>query len=197
MAACWLRSDSLSARTSNSCSTQYVLSVKVEHPGNAQPCSIGINRTLTVTDRKGKATLRPMAGTPRKVQRVLVVAALAVLLAGCGGSGRPQKLASRGVPRALAVEWASRASAVAVAAKSGNRCRALRLASALRDDVISAQGRVPARLRSPLVAGVNALADRFTCTPKPAPTGPAKHPKPPPKRHGPGPGHHDDHEKHK
>ena len=31
------RSDSFVARTSSSCSTQYVLSVKVEHPGNAQP----------------------------------------------------------------------------------------------------------------------------------------------------------------
>ena len=33
----YVRSDSFTARTSSSCSTQYVLSVKVEHPENAQP----------------------------------------------------------------------------------------------------------------------------------------------------------------
>jgi hypothetical protein len=193
MAACWERSDSFNARTSNSCSTQYVLSVKVEHPGNAQPCSIGINRTLTVPDRKRKATLGSMAGTYRKVLKIVSVAALVVLVAaGCGGSARTQTLATDGVPRALASEWASRASAVAVAAKSGNSCRALQLASSLRDDVVSAQSRVPARLRSPLVTGVNALAARFTCTPNPSK--PAKHsrpPKPPDHKHD----HGDDHGK--
>jgi hypothetical protein len=111
------------------------------------------------------------------MRKILVTAALAVLLAGCGASAQRQKLAAPGVPRVLAREWASRASAVAVAANSGNNCHALQLAAALRDDVISAQGQVPARLRSPLVSAVRALADRFKCTPKP--TAPAKGPKPP------------------
>ena len=134
----------------------------------------------------------PPVGTYRTMSRIVSAAALVVLVAaGCGGSARSPELATRGVPRVLAGEWAGRASAVAVAAKRGNSCRALQLASALRDDVISAQGRVPARLRSPLVTGVNALADRFTCTPKV--TGPTKHPKPPGKKHGPGPpDHHGD-----
>jgi hypothetical protein len=95
----------------------------------------------------------------------------------------------------LAHEWASQASAIAAAAAAGDSCHALQLASALRDQVIAAEGRVPARLRSPLVSGVNALADRITCTvtvPAP-PTTQAKPPpreKPPPKHdhhhHGPG-----------
>jgi len=142
-----------------------------------------------------------MAGTYRAMSRTVLAAALVVLVAaGCGGSARSPELAARGVPRVLAREWASRASAVAVAAKSGNSCRALQLASSLRDDVMSAQGRVPARLRSPLGTGVNALADRFTCRPKvTAPTGPPKHPKPPGTKHGPGPPDHhgDDHGKDK
>jgi hypothetical protein len=52
----------------------------------------------------------------------------------------------------------------------------LQLATSLRDDVVSAQGRVPVRLRSPLVSAVSALPGRFTCTPKPpAPAKPPKH----------------------
>src|SRR5437879_13703677 len=87
MAACWVRSDSFSARTSNSCSTQYVLSVKVEHPGNAQPCSIGINTILNVGDRKGKAKLGPLAGTYRCVSKTVLYASLVVCVgAGCGRS---------------------------------------------------------------------------------------------------------------
>jgi hypothetical protein len=111
--------------------------------------------------------------------RICSLGALVVLVAaGCGGSARPQQLASRGVPRVLAREWASRASAVADAAKVGNSCRALQLASSLRDDVIAAKGKVPARLRRPLLSGVTALADRFTCTPT-VKAPPPKHPKPP------------------
>jgi hypothetical protein len=130
-----------------------------------------------------------MAGTCRKVLRILVATALALLVAGCGGSASPPKPATPGVPRVLASEWASRASGVAVAAQRGNSCRALQLASSLRDDVVAAQGEVPEGLRSPLVTGVNALADRFTCTPKAtAPKGPPKPPKPPGHKHDHGDG---------
>jgi hypothetical protein len=97
------------------------------------------------------------------------------------------------VPRALAQKWASRASAIAAVAAAGNGCRAVQLANSLRDDVIAAEGRVPQRLRSPLVTGVNALADRLTCiqkvtVPKPPqkPPKPHKPPKKPPDHHGPG-----------
>jgi hypothetical protein len=91
----------------------------------------------------------------------------------------------------LAQAWEGQASAIAHAASAGNSCRALQLASSLRADVVSSQQRVPSHLRSALLTGVNALADRITCTPAPTqPTKPPKGPKPkPPKphdHHGPG-----------
>jgi hypothetical protein len=123
-----------------------------------------------------------MAGTGRKVLRILSVAALVVLVAaGCGGAG-PQPQAERGLPRALADAWASRASAIASAAAAGQSCRASRLASSLRDQIIAEEGRVPARLQKPLVQSANALADRITCTPPPQTVtvgGPRKGPEPP------------------
>ena len=89
----------------------------------------------------------------------------------------------------LAQEWATQASAIADAAGAGNSCGALHLAASLRDEIIAEEGKVPARLRSPLVAGANALADRLTCTPQavsPTPKGPPHHKPPkPPKHHGP------------
>jgi hypothetical protein len=111
---------------------------------------------------------------------VSAVALLTVVAAGCGSGDRPQRSTLRGVPLALAQQWEGQASAIASAASAGNGCRALQLATSLRDDVVSSQQQVPSRLRSPLLTGVNALADRITCTPTP-PHGP-KEPKPP-KRH--------------
>jgi hypothetical protein len=78
---------------------------------------------------------------------------------------------------------------VADAARAGNECRALRLASSLREDVIAAEAKVPRRLRQPLVTGVIALADRFTCT-QTATVPAQKEPKPPHEKHH---GHHDHH----
>ncbi|MGZ4370929.1 MAG: hypothetical protein ACXVRQ_01855 [Gaiellaceae bacterium] len=118
-------------------------------------------------------------------------ALLAVMAAGCGSGDRPRVSAVHGVPRALAQAWEGQASAIASAASAGNSCRALHLAASLRDDVVSSQQRVPSRLRSALLTGVNALADRITCTPVPTqphkpPKGPTpKQPKPP-DHHGPG-----------
>ncbi len=89
----------------------------------------------------------------------------------------------------MAQAWEGQASAIASAASAGNSCRALQLASSLRADVVSSQQRVPSRLRSALLTGVNALADRITCTPAPTqPTKPPKGPKPPKPHdhHGPG-----------
>ena len=85
----------------------------------------------------------------------------------------------------MAQAWEGQASAIASAASAGKSCRALQLASSLRADVVSSQQRVPSRLRSALLSGVNALADRITCTPAPTqPTKPPKGPKPkPPKPH--------------
>jgi hypothetical protein len=107
---------------------------------------------------------------------------LAALLAagGCGGSARPDRPASRGLPRVLANAWASQASAVAAAAASGDNCRASRLAVALRTDIIDKESEIPARLQPALLGGVNALADRIVCQPPPKTvTQPPKKPEPP------------------
>jgi hypothetical protein len=128
---------------------------------------------------------------------LLAVLLLALFAAGCGGSSRSARTGAREVPRALASEWEARASAVADAAAAGDDCHALQLAASLRDDVIAKESQVPARLKSPLLAGVNALADRIVCQVPPQtvtvpPTKPPKHespPKPPHKHdhhHGPG-----------
>jgi hypothetical protein len=122
------------------------------------------------------------------VFRLVAAIALVVFVAGCGGSARPQTTAARGLPPPLAQQWAAQASSIADAAANGQGCRAQRLASTLRNEIIAQEGRVPARLRSPLVTGANALADRITCTPQPV-TVQAEPPKPQPK-HGPDPGHH-------
>jgi hypothetical protein len=135
--------------------------------------------------------------------KILSAAALLVVVAaGCGSAARPQMSASHELSRALAQDWEGQASAVAAAATAGNSCRALHLANYLRDDVRKSAHQLPLRLRSPLLVGVKALADRITCTPvvaKPVPPrkphAPPKRPKPkPPKPHGPH-GHDKGHDK--
>ena len=163
--------------------------MKVEHPGNAQPCNIGINKSLTARERHWEARLSPRTGKCRNVLRFLVAVPLLVLLvAGCGGSSRPARTGAREIPRELASEWEARASAVAHAAAAGDDCHALQLAASLRDDVIAKESQVPARLQSPLLAGVNALADRIVCqVPPQTVTVP---PQKPPKHEGPPKPHH-------
>jgi len=134
-----------------------------------------------------------MTGTRAKVLRIVsAVALLAVVAGGCGGSDRPQSSSVRGVPRALAHDWEGRAKEIATAASAGSGCRALQLANSLRDDVVASQHELPPRLRSPLLTGVNALADRITCTHTvtvaPTPKKKEPPPKPPHKKH-PGHGH--------
>jgi hypothetical protein len=127
----------------------------------------------------------------------VAVSLLSVLAAGCGGSSPPTRIGAPEVPRALASEWEARASAVADAAAAGDDCHASQLAASLRDDVIAKESQVPARLQSPLLAGVNALADRIVCqvppqtvtVPPKKPPKNAEPPKPPHKHdhhHGPG-----------
>ena len=118
---------------------------------------------------------------------VSVLALLAVVAAGCGGAAQPQKAAVRGVPGTLARDWEAQATAIARAASAGNGCLALQLAASLRDDVVESERRLPSRLQSPLLVGVNTLADRITCTPTPPPQGPPPDGKPKHERHG----HHD------
>ena len=107
-----------------------------------------------------------MVGTETRVLRIVpAVALLVVVAAGCGGADRPQRSAVHGVPRALAQGWEDQASAIATAASAGNDCQALQLAKSLRDEVVASQLKLPYRLRSPVLIGVNRLADRITCTP--------------------------------
>lgn len=135
----------------------------------------------------------PMPGTWGKVYRIVSVAALVVaavtVAAGCGGGSRPQRSALAVVPPALAHDWEGQAAAIARAASAGDSCGALRLADSLRDQILASKVKLPLRLRSPLVTGVNALVDRLTCTVtttgKTAPT----------KAHKP-PGHEHDHHGH-
>lgn len=134
-----------------------------------------------------------MAGTHRKVLRILSVTALvALVVTGCGSAPAPHPQAARGLPRALAQEWATRASAVATAAAAGDNCQALQLASSLRDEIIAKEDKVPARLQRPLVQGASALAQRFTCTVPPQTVTVAPPPKKPPD-HKPPPDHHKKH----
>lgn len=133
----------------------------------------------------------PMSGTWGKVLRIVSVAALvAVLAAGCGGGSRARQAAFHGVPRALAHDWEGQASKIEAAASAGNSCRAMHLADSLRDEVRAARHKLPLRLRSPLITGVDRLAGRLTCTVTTVVTVPQK-PKPPDKHD-----HHDEHGHH-
>lgn len=134
------------------------------------------------------------------VLRISAVVLLAIVAAGCGGAARPEKTASRGVPRALAQDWEGKAAAIAAAASAGEDCRARQLAAALQDEVERTRHKLPLRLRSPLLSGVTALADRTTCSrvvvQPPHKKAPRPEPKPhPPKAHGHDKGDDRDHRK--
>lgn len=113
-----------------------------------------------------------------------------MVVAGCGGTGRSGSPVRTSLPRVLARHWAAQADAIAVAAAAGDACQAKSLAGSLRNEVVQSTGRVPARFRSPLLDGVNSLADRIVCEPVQTATKPAPAPKPP-KKHGHEHGHHD------
>jgi hypothetical protein len=96
------------------------------------------------------------------------------------------------LPQALAQDWEAQASAIATAADAGNDCRAMRLAASLSAEVAASRHKLPLRLRSPLLTGVNDLAARIsTCTrivTVPVQPKPPKGRKPTPPPHEP-PGH--------
>jgi hypothetical protein len=116
--------------------------------------------------------------------------------AGCGGSRHATETTATTLPHSLAQGWASRADAIAAAASAGHGCQAQTLADSLRDDVVSADARVPAAYRTTLLVSVNQLADRIVCVPPTKTvTTPATPPQPqhdnhpkPPKHDHPGPG---------
>lgn len=117
--------------------------------------------------------------------RLLPLALLLPAAAGCGGSAGSTTAASARLPHALAHAWARRADEVAAAAAAGDGCRARDLASSLRDDVITAEERVPEPYRHTLLASVDRLADGIPCTP---PVQTVTTVAPPPEKHGKGPG---------
>ena len=135
---------------------------------------------------------------------MLVLGAVALGLAGCGGAARPPepRLAHRDATRleALARQIERDAPADGCAAKSEITALATRV------HALVAAGRVPVRLRVPLLRGVESLvADTPACAP-PAPS-PAAGPASPPielvhgeghrehKDHGHGHGHGDGHDR--
>jgi len=128
-----------------------------------------------------------MPGRRGKVFRILSVAALVAVAvtvaAGCGNGSRAQRSALGGVPPVLAHNWEGQAEAIASAASAGDSCSALRLAGSLRDQILASEHKLPLRLRSPLVTGVNALVDRLTCTAATGKTAPTKPHKPPGHQH--------------
>jgi hypothetical protein len=133
-----------------------------------------------------------------KALRILSAASLLVVVAaGCGGAAGPQRSALHGVPPALAQDWEGRASDIAVAVSGGDSCRALKLANALRADVVASKDRVPSRLRPPLLSSVRGLADRIKCTPvvQTPSKEPATKPPPKPEDKGHGKGHDEGHDK--
>ena len=134
------------------------------------------------------------------MSRVLSALALLVVVAGCGGAARPQRTATHQVPPALARSWEGQSEAIATAASAGDDCHALQLAVSLRNDVEKSEHELPLRLRSPLLAGVNALAARahIECTPPATsvPQQPSKPPKPPHDKHGDHEHHHHGHQGH-
>ena len=71
------------------------------------------------------------------------------------------------------------------------------MADSLRDQVRAAEHKLPLRLRSPLMIGVDRLADGLTCTVTTVETVPQKpQPRPKPKPPGDKHGRHDDHGHH-
>jgi hypothetical protein len=56
----------------------------------------------------------------------------------------------------------------------------------LQNEVIAAQAKLPSRLRTPLLTGVNRLVNRIICTPPPVTV--TTPPTPPPENHGNGNG---------
>jgi hypothetical protein len=125
------------------------------------------------------------------VRRIGLVCLLLLLAAGCGGAARARRPAAPRLPHALAVQWASEAANVAIAAQAHQGCRAQQLARSLAEQVAQRSGRVPSRLRTPLLTSVTALEARIACVRVVQPKQPAG---PPPKKpkergHGPKPPH--------
>jgi len=104
----------------------------------------------------------------RTLRRSSLVAALALLLAGCVGTEREQAPQPE-LPAALAAQLATRSEQVAASLDGNDPCRARAEAEALQQQTIAAvnDGRVPARYQEELTSSVNALVASIVCTPSP------------------------------
>ena len=112
------------------------------------------------------------------MRHAALVALLAIVLAGCGGSQRPPATAQPPrLPHALAHTWAAQATVVAQALAGGDCNTARDQANQLRHAVEQAvaQHEIPARLAAILVPTVDELPGRIgDCHPAP-PAKPPKH----------------------
>jgi len=101
----------------------------------------------------------------------LVLAVIAVSVAGCGSETGSAPPPPPKLPHALAQSWARQANAAATALAAGDGCTAQGAVTRLQQEVIAAVNahRIPRRLLEPLSSGVNELAARITCTPTPPP----------------------------
>lgn len=121
----------------------------------------------------------------------LVLLSASSLLAACGGHARQT---TPHIPKTDAAQLIALAQTVAKDS-GGDGCATRTQIDALgaKAHELVAAGRVPLRLRAPLLDGITALAaDAPTCTPPPAPVNqprPGKHGKPPKEHHGHGHGH--------
>lgn len=106
------------------------------------------------------------------MRRLLVLAGLGAIVAGCGSDATPPKPAQPKLPRALAQAWAQQADAIAASLASNEGCTAQAQVVALQQGIVTAVNahRIPPRLLEPLSSGVNDLAAQITCAPPPTQT---------------------------
>jgi hypothetical protein len=116
----------------------------------------------------------------RNPVHILVVAAAAAALAGCGASTEAAHVAPKpALPAALAHDLAARSDAIAASLADGDPCRAKRQAASLQSATVDAvnAGEVPSALQEELTSGVTDLVSRIRCTP--ARVNVSRKPKPP------------------
>ena len=115
----------------------------------------------------------------KRLASLVALALAAFAVAGCGGTTKhaaakpPPRL-----PRTLAQTWAQQADGVAAALAAGDGCTAQQLAGTLQAEVAQAVNAraIPHVFREQLVATVDDLPGRITCSPAPPPP-PGKQPK--------------------
>jgi hypothetical protein len=109
------------------------------------------------------------------VSRAALVLLCVTLVSGCGGrtvtTTVTQTAPAPTIPKAVAVQLAAGADAVAAALDRGDTCAARQAAEQLRADTIAAINRhdVPGAFQETLLARAQDLAAEIECTPPPEP----------------------------